>query len=141
MNTPAPQIEQERFEAWLFAQPLDRVIEAANPKGCFLCSFLKETTNINDPAFSWYGWSPSGDFVTDAVKLPQWAAALTSPWEVIEISKQNWGGIRLHERIKNWNLGPITVAQMQARYIALFGDPRARIEIEQSVPDQVAALA
>lgn len=105
------QLEQERFEAWLFAQPPERVIESASYNSCFLCSFLKETAQCVKPSFGWFNWSTERDpFLT--WYIPIWATHLV-----------NNGLPRI-----------MTCAQMQTRYIALFGDPRINLP---SVPELV----
>ena len=47
MKTPI--IHQEKFEAWLFAQPSTRTFNYSDITDCLLCKFLKETTNVKQP--------------------------------------------------------------------------------------------
>jgi len=45
MKTLNPEIlNPERFEAWLFAQPPERVFDYGDVKGCALCAFVAETS-------------------------------------------------------------------------------------------------
>jgi hypothetical protein len=96
-------INQERFEAWLFSQPLDRVIEAANTDKCFLCSFLKETANVKTTHMTYETWHVDGR----AGCLPSWATKLINPKTLNE-----WGTM--------FDLRPISVGSMQELYLELF---------------------
>ena len=99
------ELERERFEAWIFSQPPERVIESGDSERCFLCSFLKETTN-EIPRMTFVTWGLVGR--TLVMPLPDWAKALVD---------YNWC-----KAISPYGvLQPITVAQMQQRYIELFG--------------------
>ena len=103
------ELHRERFEAWLFAQPRERVIEAGNGECCFLCSFVKETTNLRKAFF--YGWSQWQTHpVIEPVLLPEWATRLVDP---VWCANNSTSRSRLE----------ITVGQMQDRYAELFGLP------------------
>lgn len=99
------ELNQERFEAWLFSQPPERVIESTNPNDCFLCSFLKETTNIH-PTVSWETWTdvPNARKI-EKYDLPKWSKELINTGDFFS---------QFPDR-------RITVEQMQERYISLFG--------------------
>lgn len=40
------QIQQERFEAWLFSQPDEREFDYTRSTDCVICNFFRETTAI-----------------------------------------------------------------------------------------------
>ena len=46
MNT----INRETFEAWLFAQPLEREFNYMSCSNCVVSSFIKETTSYRNPS-------------------------------------------------------------------------------------------
>lgn len=114
-------IERERFEAWLFSQPLSRMIDAANSSHCFLCSFLKETSTAK-PSMTWTDW----DNRTDSKKypIPSWALRLIS---------REW----VMEKDKGF-ISPVTVKEMQARYLELF--PDTHLEPSQPHPTSMSEL-
>jgi hypothetical protein len=89
------ELQRERFEAWLFSQDRDRVIDSADNASCFLCSFLKETTRVRHLYFGWGSWSANNS-MSD---LPSWAMKLIDP---------GWCGAAGAD---------ITVGQMQDRYV------------------------
>lgn len=98
----------ERFEAWLFSQPPERVIEARSTDSCFLCSFVKETTNLS-PVFYWAQWSPQP---TKRLEIPEWAMKLID--------------LKWTRTVSIGGRDSTTVAVMQRRYIELFGDPQVQ---------------
>lgn len=106
------KLNQEQFEAWLFSQPKDRVIESAHGGRCVLCSFVKETTPHQRPWFTWTDWIPDTsvpNFVGRFEPIPVWARTLIDP-----------------EWLRHCSIDPlilgVTVGQMQARYRELFPD-------------------
>jgi hypothetical protein len=110
------EINQERFEAWLFSQPADRVIEAGNTCKCFICSFLKETTNVAAPWVLWERWAADyeADY-NDTKSLPKWARKLIDNGWLMEVSESR----------ENY---AITCGQMQARYRELFPEKENHVE-------------
>lgn len=72
-------LEKERFEAWLFSQPDKREFDYLNTTGCMGCSFVKETTNINNPAFGGITWGKLDNY--GDWPLPDWfrAALISMP--------------------------------------------------------------
>jgi len=49
------EINRERFEAWLFAQPRDRKFKYGDPQDCAVCRFFKETTKLSRVSACKYG--------------------------------------------------------------------------------------
>jgi hypothetical protein len=98
------ELHQEHFEAWLFSQPPDRVIEAGDCRDCFLCSFLKETTAIKRVYMDYHSYN----IEAQPTPLPSWATRLIN---------QDWLYSRSRSRVSNH---PITVAEMQRRYREVF---------------------
>lgn len=103
------EINRETFEAWLFAQPSERGFYYPEGRpdaktGCLLCNFFRETRmeKVFVGAFALH--------TEFSVNTPK---ATTGP----------------HNRIPDWaimltRVRPLTVANVQAAYIAAFGDPR-----------------
>lgn len=114
------ELKQEYFEAWLEAQPDDRVIDAADGSACFLCSFVGETTDIKHAQFTWNTWVGLPDLlngprnvVPSAIwanyeRLPEWAIKLVNPSYFLN---------------RGWNPTDctLTCGEMKARYKQLFG--------------------
>lgn len=70
-------LNQEHFEAWLFNQPGDRIIEAGYGNRCVLCSFARETGGMPTAYFDgWDEWSP--ELRGPKLLLPDWARLLPS---------------------------------------------------------------
>lgn len=121
---PMNEINREHFEAWLFSQPLERVIEAGDGTRCVLCSFIKETTNFSRAFFAgWDKWEPEQN--NAALDLPSWAKKLID---------RNW--LKL---VADFDQGKysVTIASMQRRYLELF--PESVEETQQSQPQPVPA--
>lgn len=82
------QITKERLEAWLFAQPRERVFVYIQglPKdqpGCVLCNFLRETTNANFKVSAY-------EIVIDGLRfrLEQWLVDLLFSWNLTYFSQR-----------------------------------------------------
>lgn len=109
-------IPQEHFEAWLMAQPRDRVIESGNVNDCFICSFLKETGRTKTPVMSYY------EAIIDGHKfsLPQWIKSLIYYAELRDIA------------IAGKRNSPVTSGDMQDRYSRIFPSaiPTKTMEVE-----------
>lgn len=103
------ELHQERFKAWLFSQPMDRVIDASDSFDCFLCNFIKDTTSISDPVVGYLNWIDG--WSSHNRPIPEWAITLISH----------------HMRIDSYEF---TCGQMQDRYRQLF--PESVIENENS---------
>lgn len=94
------EISKERFEAWLFAQPLDRVINATNCHHCFLGCFVQETTKHYPTIYGkTYRLCSEQE---NAIPLPDWFLQLL-PTEI------------------TYKRNSMTCKELQARYITLFG--------------------
>lgn len=67
-----PEINRERFEAWLFAQPEDRVVDLGSTDSCLMCSFVQETSpnQINFTGWKSFYWKNTGDF--SLYSVPEW---------------------------------------------------------------------
>lgn len=135
-------LHQERFEAWLFAQPRDRRIEPANGSNCFLCSFVKETTNLKHPGCDWSTWyddtttmysyltSPDGKIIVKknpGETIPAWARKLINGSLLNECATPT---LETQARVDFWGL-PMLVHPPIFRFTWgplpwLFGDPRTR---------------
>lgn len=68
------EIQQEHFEAWLFAQPNSRRWDYCDGQNCVIASFIKETTAITEPLVNskeW--WMDIKDlYVKDGFPIPLW---------------------------------------------------------------------
>ena len=70
------QINQETFEAWLFAQPDERKYNYLDNNNCLICRFVKETTNIQDI-------SAGGDYLrynNKIFKFEGWLLTIMNTW-------------------------------------------------------------
>jgi len=69
-----PEINRERFEAWLFAQPKDRVVCLGSTEDCLLCSFVRETSprNIIFSGWRYFRWHNTDYAGFDADVIPVW---------------------------------------------------------------------
>lgn len=104
------EISRERFEAYIFNQPLDRTYNYFDQRGCVLCCFIRETTSLKNPrvgGFDYYENCTSEETRMEMIgkpgtRLPDWFVLLMIDGE----TRHN-----------------LTIANMQARYIELFGNP------------------
>lgn len=120
------EINRELFEAWLFSQPLERKFHYVKVDGsCAICCFVKETIKIEDV------WGGSrfinGTINGTPIKIP-----VPSWWDI------NGHGERYEAPLSRChNAGTLTIANMQRRYIEMFGDPCI---VEPSESTSVKAL-
>lgn len=111
------EINREHFEAWLFNQPKDKVIEAGFGDRCVFCSFIKETTSNSRAFFSgWDKWT-TARHTEPYTELPAWSQQLVN---------KKW----LTSQCNNTFSYAVTVEKIQQRYLELFPDT----EREQFVP-------
>lgn len=109
-------IPQEHFEAWLMAQPRDRVIESGNVNDCFICSFLKETGRTKTPFMTYDNALIDGH----KFSLPQWIKSLINFDQLKYIA------------IAGKRNSPVTAGDMQDRYNRIFPSamPTKTMEVE-----------
>lgn len=108
------EINREMFEAWLFSQPLERKFDFHNIYECALCCFLREVCGSIDPIVGNISVLPKG-LGGESIAMPKW---LDSNDHAKAVLRAN----------------PLTVANMQSRYISLFGDPRETEPTETPTP-------
>lgn len=102
------EIEQERFEAWLFSQPPDRVFRWASTQHCAVCEFLNETQRLKATSGATFSRLWRGEPYTDEgcvieeVAWPEWLQRIVVYFPI--------------------NGLPLTVAGLQDRYRELFPD-------------------
>ena len=104
-ETKRMNIDQTRFEDWLFSQSRRRVIEAGHSKTCFLFSFLRETKSVSNPTVYLSKWQPEHD--GEHLPLPDWLLELLNLSAMERLSKGKY-------------FWPIACGQMQDRYRLLF---------------------
>lgn len=100
------EIEQERFEAWLFSQPTERVFVWTSVEHCAVCEFLNETQSLVATSGAW--WSNL------------W---VKQPFEAKMVARIEWPDW-LNDTVK-WvvhNKPELSIAHLQARYRELFPD-------------------
>lgn len=120
------EINRERFEAWLFSQPREIIIESSNGNRCFLCLFIKETTNQIPYMSGWRHWYPSevAQQRSERLELPNWVTRLIDREWIMP---------------KSDNTGLITVGQMQDRYRLLFPDFDTGLSLSDSGTENPAS--
>jgi hypothetical protein len=107
------QINRETFEAWLFSQPDDRVIEASNGTKSFFCSFVRETTKYKGFMFGWEA-AHLNSFLGPTVVLPSWLKLLLSRENLYRV--KGCSGLREEKLF-------LTCGELKQSYITLFGNP------------------
>lgn len=109
--------EQEPFEAWLFSLDRNRLINAADPDNCYICSFFREAINytVSCTWSSFYKFKPN-DVGFEITQLPLWIMRLVDPIWVCNNAEGK--------------TADISAGKLQDRYIELFGDPRTKPEPE-----------
>lgn len=91
------EINREHFEHWIFNQPANRTFVYTDAYGCAMCAFAAEIMGVKGSVVS-PGTLYDSNFKPLA-RLPDWLA-----FDVLMVR-------------------PLTVGNMQRRYIELFGDP------------------
>ena len=119
-------IQQEIFEAWLFAQDDGAEYDYKDNENCLVCQFIKQTTNVKDARSGGGYWRDNANVLKEGcgrVEFPKWLA----DFEYKFISLKTFG-------------------QVKAAYISHFGNPLANTEMvelpkpttcEQPKPDAV----
>lgn len=110
-------LHQERFEAWLFNQPAERIINALEGPCCFLASFLKETTrHHNACCVGWMDWVVNDKRVCTPRLLPEWARKLINPADIARlgdaIGRTSCGAMQQHYRELFLSCEPVTVVEV-----------------------------
>jgi hypothetical protein len=106
------EINRERFEAWLFSQPDERMFDYMDVNGgCAVCAFIRETTQHKEACGGvtnvWLSRSNCLDEV-NSYHIPNWLRSTKN------------GVLTAYIRTDQ-----LFVHQMKRRYIELFGDPLA----------------
>lgn len=113
------EINREHFEFWLFSQHADRQFDFNDVFECPLCCFLREVEGRIGPAVGNSNFYPDGlgdGPSSKRVPMPKWLDAS---------DVNDYANAVLRAT-------PCTIANMQSRYIALFGDPRETETVERS---------
>jgi hypothetical protein len=103
------ELNQEAFEAWLFNQPRDQVVNPTHGADCVLCRFIKFDNRdwANDLYVGWHVFIKG----RNTQILPEWAVKLIDPDSNIR-ELNNMGQIQdRYEQL----FGPVTVEKVEPK--------------------------
>jgi hypothetical protein len=89
-------IEKEHFEAWLYSQPKDMLVDLADGNNCLLCRFVRDTTGLPIRALWDVFVTPTGMVRPYSFynRIPEWFRAMINPAMSMLGSVQSMGELQ-----------------------------------------------